>query len=93
MLQQQDSCKHTYSSWSCHGWPGLPDDYPLPLGLRVQEHVQNCRASAQHAVASIMDPSTGDYDYLPYFYSRIFNLSWQVRQPVTWASERETPVH
>ncbi len=43
-----------------------------------QEHVANCRASATHAVASIMDPSTGDYDYLPYFYSRIFDLSWQV---------------
>ena len=45
--------------------------------------MQNCRTSAQHAVASLMDPSTGDYDYLPYFYSRIFNLSWQVRQTLT----------
>ncbi|EIE20462.1 monodehydroascorbate reductase [Coccomyxa subellipsoidea C-169] len=43
-----------------------------------QEHVANCRASATHAVASIMDTSTGDYDYLPYFYSRIFDLSWQL---------------
>ncbi|KAK9917100.1 hypothetical protein WJX75_000871 [Coccomyxa subellipsoidea] len=43
-----------------------------------QEHVANCRASAKHAVSSIMDPSTGDYDYLPYFYSRIFDLSWQL---------------
>ncbi len=44
----------------------------------MQEHVANCRASAVHAVQSIMDPSTGDYDYLPYFYSRIFDLGWQV---------------
>ena len=49
----------------------------------LQEHVQNCRTSAQHAVASMLDPSTGDYDYLPYFYSRIFNLSWQARAVCT----------
>ena len=30
------------------------------------------------AVASIFDPSTPDYDYLPFFYSRIFDLGWQV---------------
>jgi len=44
-----------------------------------QEHVQNCRLSAFHAVSAIMAPEeTGDYDYLPYFYSRVFNLSWQL---------------
>jgi len=43
-----------------------------------QEHVTNCRLSAFHAVDAITAPDkTGDYDYLPYFYSRIFNLSWQ----------------
>ena len=46
-----------------------------------QEHVQNCRSSAQCAVASLLDPSTPAYNYLPYFYSRIFNLSWQVQTP------------
>ena len=46
----------------------------------AQEHVTNCRTSAQHAVASILAPDTvGDYDYLPFFYSRVFNLSWQAR--------------
>lgn len=59
-----------------------------------QEHVANCRQSAKHAVASIMDSSTGDYDYLPFFYSRIFDLGWQVQvlsgkpyyfcMPVSW---------
>lgn len=48
----------------------------------AQEHVTNCRTSAQHAVASILAPDTvGDYDYLPFFYSRVFNLSWQARDP------------
>ena len=46
----------------------------------AQEHVTNCRTSAQHAVASILAPDTvGEYDYLPFFYSRVFNLSWQAR--------------
>ena len=40
----------------------------------------NCRTSAQHAVASLLAPdSVDDYNYLPYFYSRVFNLAWQVR--------------
>ena len=43
-----------------------------------QEHVTNCRLSAFHAVDAIMKPdTTGDYDYLPFFYSRVFNLSWK----------------
>ncbi len=46
----------------------------------MQEHVTNCRTSAQHAVASLLAPDTVDeYDYLPFFYSRVFNLSWQAR--------------
>ncbi|GMH38143.1 hypothetical protein BSKO_06027 [Bryopsis sp. KO-2023] len=46
--------------------------------LQRQEHVTNCRLSAFHAVSAIMAPEeTEDYDYFPFFYSRIFNLSWQ----------------
>ena len=48
--------------------------------VRMQEHVTNCRTSAQHAVASLLAPDTvEEYDYLPFFYSRVFNLSWQAR--------------
>lgn len=44
-----------------------------------QEHVANARGSASLAVSHILSPNdTPDYDYLPFFYSRIFNLSWQV---------------
>lgn len=43
-----------------------------------QEHVTNARGTAVQAIASILDPSTPPYDYLPFFYSRVFNLSWQV---------------
>ncbi|KAJ7974586.1 Monodehydroascorbate reductase [Quillaja saponaria] len=45
---------------------------------RRLEHVDSARKSARHAVAAIMDSvKTGDFDYLPFFYSRVFTLSWQ----------------
>ena len=44
-----------------------------------QEHVTHARASAAQAISAILAPDeTKDYDYLPFFYSRIFGLSWQV---------------
>jgi monodehydroascorbate reductase (NADH) len=43
-----------------------------------QEHVQNCRESATYAVSDMLgQPISEEYDYLPFFYSRVFNLSWQ----------------
>lgn len=44
-----------------------------------QEHVQNCRLSAAYAMTAAMDGTAGlsGYDYLPFFYSRVFDLSWQ----------------
>lgn len=42
-----------------------------------QEHVANCRASAAHAVSDVLGRDPGSYDYLPFFYSRVFSLSWQ----------------
>lgn len=45
---------------------------------RRLEHVDSARKAARHAVSAIMDPEkTGDFDYLPFFYSRVFTLSWQ----------------
>eukprot|EP00897_Mesotaenium_endlicherianum_P007619 jgi/Mesen1/6886/ME000353S05910 len=54
--------------------------FPLRLygDTRRLEHVDHARKSAAHAVQTIMaGTSPGDYDYLPYFYSRVFSLSWQ----------------
>ncbi|RRT41246.1 hypothetical protein B296_00047483 [Ensete ventricosum] len=46
--------------------------------IRRLEHVDSARKTARHAVAAIMTPkTTGDLDYLPFFYSRVFTLSWQ----------------
>nr|GMC97329.1 monodehydroascorbate reductase 4, peroxisomal [Ipomoea batatas] len=45
---------------------------------RRLEHVDSARKSARHAVSAILDPeNTTDFDYLPFFYSRVFTLSWQ----------------
>ncbi|KAL6011502.1 Monodehydroascorbate reductase 4, peroxisomal [Asimina triloba] len=54
--------------------------FPVKLfgEARRLEHVDSARKSAKHAVAAIMAPNkTGDLDYLPFFYSRVFALSWQ----------------
>ena len=53
--------------------------FPLKMyGDRMcrMEHVVNARLSAAHAVKAALG-STEPYDYLPYFYSRVFHLSWQ----------------
>lgn len=41
------------------------------------EHVKNARDSARHAAKAMVTSSDDKYDYLPYFYSRIFDLSWK----------------
>jgi monodehydroascorbate reductase (NADH) len=55
--------------------------FPLKVaggGHTRQEHVTNARLSAAHAMADAMAPgSAGEYDYQPFFYSRVFSLSWQ----------------
>ncbi|XAR51875.1 Monodehydroascorbate reductase (NADH) [Bertholletia excelsa] len=54
--------------------------FPVKLfgETRRLEHVDSARKAARHAVAAIMDPEkTGEFDYLPFFYSRVFTLSWQ----------------
>lgn len=46
--------------------------------MRRLEHVDSARKSAKHAVSAIMEPDkTGEFDYIPFFYSRVFTLSWQ----------------
>ncbi|XP_022972689.1 monodehydroascorbate reductase, seedling isozyme [Cucurbita maxima] len=57
--------------------------FPLKLysELRRVEHVDHSRKSAEQAVKAIKASEAGkaieEYDYLPYFYSRSFDLSWQ----------------
>lgn len=55
--------------------------FPIQLfggDIRRLEHVDSARKTARHAVASIMAPEKRrDLDYIPFFYSRVFTLSWQ----------------
>ncbi|KAK1602909.1 hypothetical protein QYE76_017458 [Lolium multiflorum] len=56
--------------------------FPIKLfdgDIRRLEHVDSARRTASYAVAAILEPSkTRDVDYLPFFYSRVFTLSWQL---------------
>lgn len=57
--------------------------FPMKLynDIRRVEHVDHSRKSAEQAVKAIFASEQGktvdEYDYLPYFYSRSFDLSWQ----------------
>ncbi|CAI5480174.1 unnamed protein product [Closterium sp. Yama58-4] len=62
----------------------IGDVAAVPLGIyggarRRLEHVDHARKSAAAAVQAIMAPrgAPSRYDYVPYFYSRVFDLSWQ----------------
>lgn len=63
---------------------------------RRVEHVDHARKSAMQAVQAIKAAEKGevvdDYDYLPFFYSRSFDLSWQfygdnVGETVIWGKD------
>ncbi|KAF5737471.1 monodehydroascorbate reductase [Tripterygium wilfordii] len=57
--------------------------FPMKLynDIRRVEHVDHARKSAEQAVKAIKAKEEGkqidEYDYLPFFYSRVFDLSWQ----------------
>lgn len=58
--------------------------FPLKMcnnEMRRVEHVDHARKSAEQAVKAIKACEDGklieDFDYLPYFYSRVFDLSWK----------------
>ncbi|XP_072986734.1 monodehydroascorbate reductase 3, cytosolic [Typha latifolia] len=57
--------------------------FPMKIynDMRRVEHVDHARKSAEQAVKAIKASEEGktleEYDYLPYFYSRAFDLSWQ----------------
>ena len=57
--------------------------FPMKMygDIRRVEHVDHSRKSAEQAVKAIFASEQGKeietYDYLPFFYSRSFDLSWQ----------------
>ncbi|KAL8503439.1 hypothetical protein ACS0TY_022255 [Phlomoides rotata] len=59
--------------------------FPLKIYNRIArvEHVDHARRSAQHCVKSLVTAQTSMYDYLPYFYSRVFEYEGSPRK-VWW---------
>lgn len=43
-----------------------------------------CRQTAAHVVGELLSPGGPAFDYLPFFYSRVFSLSWQVSRGAAW---------
>lgn len=56
--------------------------FPLKIYDRVArvEHVDHARRSAQHCAKSILTAQSHTYDYLPYFYSRVFEYEGSPRK-------------
>ncbi|KAJ0967038.1 hypothetical protein J5N97_023955 [Dioscorea zingiberensis] len=59
--------------------------FPLKIYDRMArvEHVDHARKSAQHCVRTLLTAHTQPYDYLPYFYSRVFEYEGSTRK-VWW---------
>lgn len=59
--------------------------FPLKMYGRTArvEHVDHARKSAQHCVNALLNIRTDPYDYLPYFYSRVFEYEGSSRK-VWW---------
>lgn len=55
--------------------------FPLNGQHTRMEHVHHARLSAAHAVRAAMGKNPGDYAYLPYFYSRVFEYT---DKPIVW---------
>ncbi|KAF9689300.1 hypothetical protein SADUNF_Sadunf01G0077900 [Salix dunnii] len=56
--------------------------FPLKMYNRMArvEHVDHARRSAQHCVKSLLTAHTSSYDYLPFFYSRVFEYEGSPRK-------------
>ncbi|KAE9459508.1 hypothetical protein C3L33_08529, partial [Rhododendron williamsianum] len=59
--------------------------FPLKMYDRIArvEHVDHARRSAQHCIKSLLTVQTHAYDYLPHFYSRVFEYEGSPRK-VWW---------
>lgn len=72
----------TFFETSVAGVYAIGDVASFPMKLynepRRVEHVDHARKSAEQAVKAIKGKeSVAEYDYLPYFYSRSFDIAWQ----------------
>lgn len=70
--QLQTSSKDVYAMGDVAAFPMGPTG-----SLVRQEHVTNARLTGAFAMRQLLNPSEEPYNYLPFFYSRVFHLSWQ----------------
>ncbi|KAK4801447.1 hypothetical protein SAY86_021934 [Trapa natans] len=74
-------------------WNSLNENLPLQISLFIfvcnnqmydriarVEHVDHARRSAEHCVKALLSSQTHIYDYLPYFYSRVFEYEGSPRK-------------
>ena len=61
------------------GAPGCPNVRPARAALAAPRRPPR-RQTAAYVVGQLLSPGGPAFDYLPFFYSRVFNLSWQVRR-------------
>lgn len=54
---------------------GLSDD------TSICSAPQHARESGAYVARELLGKQQPDYDYMPYFYSRIYDLGWVVRPP------------
>lgn len=56
--------------------------FPLKMYNRIArvEHVDHARRSAKHCTEALLTANTSTYDYLPYFYSRVFEYEGSPRR-------------
>ncbi|VAI75971.1 unnamed protein product [Triticum turgidum subsp. durum] len=56
--------------------------FPLKMYDRIArvEHVDHARKSAQHCIETLLTSQAKAYDYLPYFYSRVFEYEGSSRK-------------
>eukprot|EP00268_Persea_americana_P015502 TRINITY_DN1717_c0_g3_i7.p1 TRINITY_DN1717_c0_g3~~TRINITY_DN1717_c0_g3_i7.p1 ORF type:complete len:266 (-),score=57.20 TRINITY_DN1717_c0_g3_i7:409-1206(-) len=56
--------------------------FPLKIYDRIArvEHVDHARRSAHHCVRALLTAQTHQYDYLPHFYSRVFEYEGSARR-------------
>ncbi len=69
-------------------WPAAParqtdekQTHRFSDGTSICSATQHARESGAYVARELLGKQQPDYDYMPYFYSRIYDLGWVVRPP------------
>jgi hypothetical protein len=72
------------SMWGSNTWCGglhtdAADLMPPSVQIACCMRLQHARESGAYVARELLGKQQPEYDYLPYFYSRIYDLGWEVR--------------